>query len=122
MLRTRLAERLQDLLLENDVLEDFLRQLSALAAEFAAAETGREVLCSVRLARPRRPAVLAASNPEARFLDGLQDGLAEGPGLEARTDQAIRAGAGHNDGSEMAAVPAGRRPAREPQRSRRAAA
>ncbi len=90
MFRTRLSERLQDLLLENDVLEDFLRQLSALAAEFASAETGREVVCSVRLARPRRPAVLAASNPEARFLDGLQDGLAEGPGLEARkTGQAV---------------------------------
>lgn len=84
MFRTRLSERLQDLLLENDVLEDFLRQLSALAAEFASAETGREVVCSVRLARPRRTAVLASSNPEARFLEGLQDGLAEGPGLEAR--------------------------------------
>ena len=84
MFRTRLPERLQDLLLENDVLEDFLRQLSALAAEVASAETGREVVCSVRLARPRRTAVLAASYPEARFLDGLQDGLAEGPGLEAR--------------------------------------
>ncbi|WCI07653.1 GAF and ANTAR domain-containing protein [Arthrobacter sp. OVS8] len=71
-------------MLENDVLEDFLRQLSALAAEFASAETGREVVCSVRLARPRRTAVLASSNPEARFLEGLQDGLAEGPGLEAR--------------------------------------
>ena len=46
MFRTRLSERLQDLLLENDVLEDFLRQLSALAAEFASAETGREVVCS----------------------------------------------------------------------------
>lgn len=84
MPRTRLAERLQDLLLENDVLEDFLRQLSALAAEFTAAETGQPVLCSVRLARRRRPLALAASNPEALVLDGLQDGLAEGPGLETR--------------------------------------
>ncbi|WP_346926313.1 GAF domain-containing protein, partial [uncultured Arthrobacter sp.] len=87
---TRLAERLQDLLLENDVLEDFLRQLSACAAEFAAAETGRMVLCSVRLARRRRPVALAASNPEALVLDSLQDGLAEGPGLETRkTRQAV---------------------------------
>ena len=84
MPRTRLAERLQDLLLENDVLEDFLRQLAALAAEFAAAETGQSVLCSVRVARRRRPVVLTASNPEALVLDGLQDGLAEGPGLETR--------------------------------------
>ena len=90
MLRTRLSERLQDLLLEHDVLEDFLRQLSALAAEFATEETGRAVLCSVRLARRRRPVVLAASNPEALVLDRLQDGLAEGPGLETRkTRQAV---------------------------------
>ncbi|MGO4191463.1 GAF and ANTAR domain-containing protein [Arthrobacter sp. YAF17] len=84
MPKTRLAERLQDLLLENDVLEDFLRQLSVLAAGFAAAETGRTVLCSVRVVRLRRPLVLAASNPEAMMLDGLQDGIAEGPGLETR--------------------------------------
>jgi hypothetical protein len=84
MLRARLAERLQDLLLDNDALEDFLRQLSALAAEFASAETGRPVLCSVRLSRRRRPTVLAGSSPEALILDSLQDGVSEGPGLEAR--------------------------------------
>ena len=84
MLRSRFSERLQDLLLDNDELEDFLRQLSALAAEFAAAETGRPVLCSVRLVRRRRPVVLAGSGPEALVLDSLQDGVAEGPGLEAR--------------------------------------
>jgi len=82
MLRTRLPERLQDLLLDNDALEDFLRQLSALAAEFAAAETGRPVMSSVRLARHRQPTVLAGSSPEALALDSLQDSMAEGPGLE----------------------------------------
>jgi hypothetical protein len=89
MPKTRLAERLQDLLLENDVLEDFLRQLSVLAAGFAAAETGRAVPCSVRVARRRRPLVVAGSDPEAVLLDELQDGLAEGPGLAAR--KALRA-------------------------------
>ena len=90
MPKTRLAERLQDLLLENDVLEDFLCQLSVLAAGFAAAETGRAVLCSVRVARRRRPVVLAAGHPEALVLDGLEDGLAKGPGLETRkTRQAV---------------------------------
>jgi hypothetical protein len=90
MPKTRLAERLQDLLLENDGLEDFLRQLSVLAAGFAAAETGQAVLCSVRVVRPRRPLVLAANNPEALRLDALQDSLAEGPGPETRkTRQAV---------------------------------
>ena len=84
MLRARLSERLQDLLLDNEALEDFLRQLSTLAAEFATAETGRPVLCSVRLARPRQPTVLSGSAPEALALDSLQDGVAEGPGREAR--------------------------------------
>ncbi len=84
MLRARLSERLQDLLLDNEALEEFLRQLSVLAAEFAAAETGRPVLCSVRLARRRQPTVLAGSSREALALDSLQDGVAEGPGLEAR--------------------------------------
>ena len=83
MLRARLAERLQDLLLDNDALEDFLRQLAALAAEFAAAETGRPVLCSVRLARRRQLKVVAGSSPEALILDSLQDCMSEGPGLEA---------------------------------------
>jgi transcriptional regulator with GAF, ATPase, and Fis domain len=83
MLRARLAERLQDLLLDNDALEDFLRQLAALAAEFAAAETGRPVLCSVRLARRRQLKVVAGSSPEALILDSLQDCISEGPGLEA---------------------------------------
>ena len=73
------------------MLEDFLRQLSVLAAGFAAAETGRGVLCSVRVVRRRRPLILAANNPEALMLDGLQDGLEEGPGLETRkTRQAVQ--------------------------------
>ena len=83
MLRTRLPERLQDLLLDNEALEDFLRHLAALAAELAATETGRPVLCSVRLTRYRQPVVLAGSSPEALVLDRLQDGVAEGPGLKA---------------------------------------
>ncbi|MCB5293077.1 GAF and ANTAR domain-containing protein [Arthrobacter sp. SO3] len=84
MLGTRLSEHLQDLLLDNDVLEDFLRQLSDLAAEFAAAETGRPVVCSVRVARRRRPLALAADDTDARVLDRLQDDVGEGPGLEAQ--------------------------------------
>lgn len=83
MLKTRLSERLQDLLLDNDVLEDFLRQLAGLAAEFAAAETGRPVRCSVLVARHRQPAALAGSR-EALMLERMQDDVAEGPGLEAR--------------------------------------
>ncbi|HSN36811.1 MAG TPA: GAF and ANTAR domain-containing protein [Arthrobacter sp.] len=80
---TRLTERLQDLLLDSELLEDFLRQLSDLAAGFASAETGRPMLCSVRAATRHQPPVLAASNAEARVLERLQDDVGEGPGLEA---------------------------------------
>ncbi|WP_160668294.1 GAF and ANTAR domain-containing protein [Pseudarthrobacter sp. ATCC 49987] len=83
ILKTRLSERLQDLLLDNDVLEDFLRQLAGLAAESAAAETGRPVRCSVLVARHRQPAALPGSR-EALILERMQDDVAEGPGLEAR--------------------------------------
>ncbi len=122
MLRARLAERLQDLLLDNDALEDFLRQLSALAAEFAAAETGRPVLCSVRLARRRQLKVVAGSSPEALILDSLQDCMSEGPGLEAgQAGLAVLVPDTTMDPT-VEALPAGRRPAREPQHSRRDAA
>ena len=84
MLRTRLSERLQDLLLDSDVLEDFLGQLSILAADFVAAETGRPVMCSVRLSRRRKPTVLGGSSREALILDSFHDSVAEGPGVEAR--------------------------------------
>lgn len=80
MPRTRLSERLQDLLLETDQLEDFLRQLAVFAAEFAAAVTGRTVLCSVRLARQRRPVVLAASGPGAPAPEGVQRAGRDGSG------------------------------------------
>ena len=89
MLGTRLSERLQDLLLENDVLEDFLSQLATLAADVAAEETGRPVLCSVRLVRSRQPLVLAGSSPEAVLLDSLQDKVAEGPGLHAQRARVV---------------------------------
>ncbi|KUM38325.1 ANTAR domain-containing protein [Arthrobacter sp. EPSL27] len=77
---TRLSERLQDLLIETDQLEDFLHQLAVFAAEFATAVTGRTVLCSVCLSRQRRPAVLAASGPGAPVPDGAQDAAQPGSG------------------------------------------
>ena len=51
MLRTRLAERMQDLLLENDVLEDFLGQLSDARRRLPQLKPGRPVLCSARVVR-----------------------------------------------------------------------
>lgn len=83
MLRTRVSERMQDLLLDNEVLEDFLRQLSGLVAELASAETGCRVLCSARVVRPRQAVVFGASDADALVLDKLQDDFGDGPGLAA---------------------------------------
>jgi hypothetical protein len=83
MLRTRLSERLQDLLVDSEVLEDFLRQLSVLAAELASAEADCRVLCSARVVRPRQALAFGASDAEALALDTLQGDFADGPGPAA---------------------------------------
>lgn len=83
MLSTRFSERLQDLLLETDMLDDFLSQLAAAFAELASAETGRTLLCSARVVRSRQAETFGASDAEALVLDKVQDDFADGPGLEA---------------------------------------
>ncbi|WP_427134545.1 GAF and ANTAR domain-containing protein [Pseudarthrobacter sp. S9] len=78
----RLSERLQDLVLENAGIDEFLQVLSGVSAEFAASAAGSPVLCSVRLIRHRLPPALAGSTPVALALEQLQDRFA-GPGLES---------------------------------------
>lgn len=86
----RLSERLQDLVLDNASLDEFLDELSGVSAEFAVFAAGCPVLCSVRLTRHRLPAALAGSAPEALALEQLQDRFF-GPGLEAlKTGKATR--------------------------------
>jgi hypothetical protein len=79
---TRLSEHLQDLVLENAGLDEFLQELSGAIAEFGASVAGCRVLSSVRLIRTRMPAVTAGSDPAALALERLQDRTA-GPALEA---------------------------------------
>jgi GAF domain-containing protein len=79
----RLSERLQELVLENAGIDEFIAHLATASAEFAAAVAGLPVLCSVRLARLRQPVVMAGSAREALALEKLQDGLVGGPGLAA---------------------------------------
>ena len=79
---TRLSEHLQDLVLENAGLDEFLQELSGAIAEFGASVAGSRMLSSVRLIRNRQPAVLAGSDPAALALEQFQDHAA-GPALDA---------------------------------------
>jgi hypothetical protein len=78
----RLSEHLQDLVLENASVDEFLQELSGAIAEFGAAAAGCPMHSSVRLIRNRQPAVLAGSDPAALALEQFQD-RAGGPALAA---------------------------------------
>ncbi len=56
-----LSARLQDLILAEAGIEDFLQELAAAAAAGASGALGFAVHCDVRLARNRRPDVVASS-------------------------------------------------------------
>ena len=77
----RLSEHLQDLVLENASIDEFLQELSGAIAEFGESVAGCRMVSSVRLVRDRQPAVLAGSDPAALALEQLQD-RAAGPALD----------------------------------------
>lgn len=77
-LRGVIAEDLQDLLLESADVADFLQELSWYASDiFSGPE--HPVLCSVTVVRPKKPALVAASGPEAFAMDQVQIDTGEGP-------------------------------------------
>ncbi|MEO5779740.1 MULTISPECIES: ANTAR domain-containing protein [Arthrobacter] len=78
----RLGERLQDLVLEDCGIEQFLEDFAAMSAEFATAAAGCPVLASVRLTRDREPVMMAGSCSEALALEELQDRF-PGSGMES---------------------------------------
>lgn len=84
-LRGVIAEELQDLLLESADVADFLQEVSRYAADiFSGPE--RPVLCSVTVVRLKKPALVAASGPEALAKDKVQLGAGDGPSLAAARD------------------------------------
>jgi hypothetical protein len=79
---TRLSEHLQELVLENASVDEFLQELSAAIAEFGASVGGCRMLSSVRLVRNAKPALTAGSDPAALALEQLQE-QTPGPALLA---------------------------------------
>lgn len=98
----RLSEHLQDLVLENASVDEFLQELSGAIAEFGAAAAGCPMHSSVRLIRNRQPAVLAGSDPAALALEQFQD-QAGGPALRAlATGRSVLLGGGAAMGATAA--------------------
>ncbi|MDS2174004.1 GAF and ANTAR domain-containing protein [Nesterenkonia sp. CL21] len=83
------AERLYDLLAENDDMSGFLHDLARLSAVEVGVPGATE--CGVLLKRDRRNVVVGWSSPHAKTLDETQAGFDEGPCLDAqRTETLIR--------------------------------
>lgn len=84
--RPRIDASLQDLVLDNNDVGEFLAGLAPLAATNLS-RAGIGVSCGITLTRRKRPTALASSVPSARTMDELQNTLGEGPCLTAMTEQ-----------------------------------
>lgn len=78
-----LAERLQDLVLENPDVQDFLQELAVFSAGFIRKATGQPILCTVTLVRERRPMTGAGSCPDGERLAEIQESAGQSPSLAA---------------------------------------
>ena len=78
----RTAERLQDLVLSSEDLEEFLGELAQHAA-IGLSHAERAVVCAVTVARPKRPAATGAGSQRAFELEGQQVEAGKGPCITA---------------------------------------
>jgi len=74
-------DKIQDLLLDTQDVEDFLNELASYSADNLSGPRG-EVLCGITLLRHRIAATVASSGQRARLLDELQYEYGEGPCLQ----------------------------------------
>jgi hypothetical protein len=75
------VDKVQDLLLDTQDVEDFLNELALYSAENLSGPRG-EVLCGITLLRHRTAATVASSGHRARLLDELQYEYGDGPCLQ----------------------------------------
>ncbi|MBT2532278.1 GAF and ANTAR domain-containing protein [Arthrobacter sp. ISL-48] len=75
-----IMERVQDLILDTQDVEDFLNELARFTAENLSGPRG-EVLCGITLLRHRTAATVASSSERARQLDEIQYNYGDGPCL-----------------------------------------
>jgi putative methionine-R-sulfoxide reductase with GAF domain len=114
---TDFVEHLQDLLVENADIREFLQDLASLIAK-KLTRNGNTIACGVTVIRQKKPVAVADSDPLARKLDDIQNSFGDGPCLSAlrtrtithvpdvhredRWPEYMRAAAGTNVGSILA--------------------
>ncbi len=81
-------EKIQDLLLDTQDVEDFLNELARYSAENLSGPRG-EVHCGITLLRHRTAVTVASSSARALVLDELQYGYGDGPCLQCAREGAI---------------------------------
>lgn len=81
-----MALELEDLMLNNGKLEDFVDSLTAVAADTLGCD-GPDAACSITISRRKKQPIKAWSGPLARSLDQLADHLKQGPNQTAMTEQ-----------------------------------
>lgn len=81
-----LAVELEDLMLNNAKLEDFVESLTVVAAKTVNCDSP-DTACCITISRPKKHPIKAWSGPSARSLDQLEDNLKQGPNLTAMTEQ-----------------------------------
>lgn len=82
-LGTAVSEQLQDLVINSQDVNGFLRELCEFSADSLTAAMGQEVTCAVTLSRHRRSTTAAWSHPAARLFDEIQHDFGDGPCLHA---------------------------------------
>lgn len=80
------AEELQDLVLSCENVEEFLAELAQHSAR-GLSQAGREVICAVTVARPKKPAATGAGSQRALELQELQTAAGEGPCITAMSGE-----------------------------------
>ena len=85
---TDFLERLQDLLVENADIREFLEDFAEMTAEKLTTPTNT-VACGVTVIRQKKPVAIADSDPLARKLDDIQNSFGDGPCLTALRTRTI---------------------------------
>ncbi|MDR6688732.1 GAF domain-containing protein [Arthrobacter sp. 1088] len=85
---TDFVEHLQDLLVENADIREFLQDLAELIAQ-KLTRNGNTIACGVTVIRQKKPVAVADSDPLARKLDEIQNSFGDGPCLSALRTRTI---------------------------------